>query len=807
MNRRQFHVLLLVTAAALALTHGAQAETLLMPMVDGKLWTPPPDNDAARRRPNIAPMPPPMTLPFRVTSSRVDVRIDENIATTSMEQSFLNMSGRDLEVRVLIPLPSGASINSSALSMNDEMVEGKIYDAQQAQSIYESIVSQRRDPALLRFSGENLYEARVFPIPPNQERKLKFSYTQVLNASAGMYDYRHILSGSQLYEKGIEKFAFECVIRSKTPLGPIYSPSHQVAVTRPDDKTASIKLSGVNMSSDRDFRLYYAPSANDVAMRVIAHRNSDTDEGYFMLIARADDQLQKTRVITKEVVFVADTSGSMRGEKIKQTQSALKFCIDSLADGDRFNLITFATDVQALSPNKLLPATKENKAKAVRAIDQIEASGGTNIDGAMQAALGSDFSDSADCARMIVFMTDGLPTVGVTDAAAILKDVETGNQKHKARIFNFGVGNDVNTHLLDKVALNFDGVSTYVSPREDIEVKVSDFYSKIKHPVMTQVSFDFGTDSGVNSVYPKRIPALYRGSELMLLGRFKGKGPGQITLTGNVGGEQRSISLKVEWPSRDLDNSYLPRVWAMRKIGHLLEDLRLFGQNQEMIREVVELAQRHGIVTPYTSQLVLEPGMRPGTDGVGGWGGGAGRGIPNAPMSAAEALGRQDASKKNAEAGAFSAGRNAREARSGDMATSLADFERTMKTAIAAPVESAFASNEQKKEKAEKRRRLAEGMMADGKMGVNAKNLDEAGEAIEQAEAQLIKNVGARTFYLRGGIWVDATAKANAKLTNLKLFSKEYFEMLKTDSTLGPVLALGNRIIVVVKDTTYQIEE
>jgi len=205
-----------VLAAVLALAAGsARAEALFMPIVNDKVVSfppPPPAPPVDRFRP--LPPPVPNALPFRITSSKVDVRIDENIATTSMEQSFLNQSGRDLEVRVMIPLPAGAAINNSSLSMNDQMVEGRLYDAQQAQSIYESIVMQRRDPALLRFAGENLYEARIFPVPPNQERRLKFSYTQVLSPNGGLYDYKHILAGSQLYQGGIEKFTFDCTIRS-----------------------------------------------------------------------------------------------------------------------------------------------------------------------------------------------------------------------------------------------------------------------------------------------------------------------------------------------------------------------------------------------------------------------------------------------------------------------------------------------------------------------------------------------------------------------------------------------------------------
>ncbi|MCY3022709.1 MAG: VWA domain-containing protein [Planctomycetota bacterium] len=840
---------LLLSIAVFGVSGALRAEALFVPIVNGKVANihppviPPPPDD--RVRPIVRPVPVPNALPFRITSSRVDVRIDDTVATTSLEQSFLNLSGRDLEVRVMIPLPAGAAINNSALSMNDQMVEGKLYDAQQAQSIYESIVMQRRDPALLRFAGENLYEARVFPIPPNQERRLKFSYTQMLSPSGGLYDYRHILAGSQLYQGGIEKFNLECVVRSKARLGPVYSPSHQVAVQRPNENTAVIKLSGANLSSDSDFRLYYSPSTEDVALRMVAHRNGDTDDGYFMLIGRVDEQLEKARILSKDIVFVFDTSGSMQGEKIEQAKKALRFCLNSLNENDRFNLITFSTDVQGLSSDKLLDANKANIAKALSAVDQIEATGGTNMDGALRAALGSDFAPGSTRAKMIVFMTDGLPTVGVTDPQAILQEVQAGNQKNKVRIFNFGVGNDVNTHLLDKVAQDADGVSSYVSPREDLEIKVSDFASKIRHPVMTDVTFDFG-GAGANSIYPKRMPALYRGGEIAVLGRYKGAGPGEVTLNGSVAGEPRKIAMKVTWPSRDLDNSYLPRVWAMRKIGYLIEDVRLHGQNQEMIREIVDLAQRHGIVTPYTSQLVLEPGMenggwgrRPMPVAGGRWRGGVEdrdgmsfKGGPPAAQAPMEALRREAEGRKKAQEATSVAAQAAQTETKGDMANALANFEKDLKEAkpanelaMNAPADAPGSAGKDKValDRAEKQRQFGEALKANravsaafgpsapaktgGLGGGGAVGADEVGKAVQEAQAQTIKQVGDRTFYNRGGVWVDSTAKPDAKPVEVKTFSKEYFELLKTDPTLNQVFALGGSILVMVKDALYQINQ
>jgi Ca-activated chloride channel family protein len=828
-TKRGLLVLVLITAMAAFITERASAQTVLMPVINGEVFVP--DHATRQIRPFVQ-----QVLPFRVTSSKVHVRIEDNVANTTMEQTFLNQSSQNMEVRVLIPLPAGAAISSSALSMNDQMVEGKLYNSQEAQTIYESIVTRQRDPALLHFVGDNLYEARVFPIPPNQEKRLKFAYTQVLNQDGGLYDFRHILAGSQLYEKGVEQFDLDVQIHSKNTIGPIYSPSHKVSVERPDDKSATIKLTSANLTTDRDFRLFFAPSAGDVALRLVTHRGADNEDGYFMLLGRVDSQLETSKVIPKEIVFVLDISGSMQGEKMEQAQNAIKFCLNSLNERDRFNFISFSTDVTVFS-NKMLQATKENVKKAVAHVDQLEATGGTNIDGAMRAAFANDFSEGSGAARMIVFMTDGLPTVGVTDPDSILETVQGYSKKNKVRFFNFGVGHDVNTRFMDKLANENDGVTAYVEPKEDIEVKVSDFFNKIRHPYMTEVALDFGSESKANSIYPKKIPALYRGAEIMMLGRYKGSGPGKITLTGQVAGETRTINVDVNWPEHEVDNPYLPRVWAMRKVGHLMEDLRLHGDNPEIIHELVALAQRHGIVTPYTSQLVVEPGMEHGVPPRpilrGGefeaqdrrWRDGAMNNM--APKAPAEALRMNMDAEKKAEESAKRVQSVAGQTESGDMATALASMERSLKEADAAKPEAAPATvqvaqsaagkdakDKQLAERREALRQLGAAFKADDKAGqfagggANGLAADEQlGLMVESAQDLLVKHVGERTFYNRGGVWIDSAAKSDAKPVSVKAFSKEYFDLLKADSTLGAVLALGGKIVVISHDKMYQIEE
>ncbi|MCX7804113.1 MAG: VWA domain-containing protein [Planctomycetota bacterium] len=766
--------LAMLAGSVLLLARGAFAETILVPVnwkptpvpvpVPQPQPEPPIIIDPPRPRPPrpIPPPPPPnfRGLPFHIAETRVEVRIEENVATTTFEQAVRNDSGQVLEVQLMIPLPPGAMINKAALSMGDSMIEGRVLDEAQARSIYESYVRRMRDPLLLRMAGNNVYEARIFPFNPGETRTFRFAYDEVLPPASGLYQYRHVLAGTQMYKDGADKFSLNVIVRSRQAMGSVYSPSHAVKIERPDEKTAVVKFTAEKFKSDRDFQLFFAPSKEDVTLRMLCHRSGDED-GYFLLLGRPDDRADKAKPLPKDIVFVLDTSGSMAGDKMEQAKSGFKFCIRQLNPNDRFNLIPFSTDVRPISPN-LLPAARENVEKAVKAVEELEATGGTNIAEAITTALANDFSTDPGRARLIIFMTDGLPTTGITDMSQILKDVRITNTK-KVRIFAFGVGHDVNTHLLDRMSGEWDGTTAYIAPKEDIEVKVSDFYAKIKNPVMTDIEFDFG-GAQVHSLYPKKVPALFKGSEVLMFGRYKGPWKGEVIVRGMIGGERREFRIPADFKAHEGANDFLPRVWAMRKIGHLLEEIRLSGRNQELVAEVVELSRRHGIVTEFTSFLVEEPraapvfGMEQGID-------------DRSRRMAGERLAAADAAQK------------------GENAVAKASLEKELKDAAAPPAASFGAGGG-----AAGRYRGADGKAAETR-------------ELERLAAETVRHVGKRTFYLKGGIWCDSGIKAGMQPKTVKNFSDEYFEILKKHSDLGAVLALGGKIIVVIDGVAYQFED
>ncbi|MFQ5824741.1 MAG: VIT domain-containing protein [bacterium] len=544
---------------------------------------------------------PPPGVNISVKYHHVTVDINDQIVHTEIDQVFLNDTDIDsVEGIYIFPLPKDASFSSFSMFVDGEELTAKIYDADSARVIYESIVRRNLDPALLEYVGRGLFQARVYPILAKGEKRIKISYSELLNYDSDIYRYLYPLSTEKFSSKPLEDVSVNVTLASSNPIKTIYSPSHPIVVQKSDDYNATITYTEENVKPDRDFILYYTVSSDDIGMNVMAYNDSGED-GFYIFMAAPKLEIEETEVVKKRMLFVLDRSGSMSGEKILQAKEALRFCVNNLNTDDLFNMIDFSSDVRQFKTNPVA-ANSTNIQEALSYIDRFTASGGTNINDALLTALSELKQDSFS--NMIIFLTDGQPTVGETDNETIRQNVKNANT-YKARLFVFGVGFDVNTHLLDNLSLDNHGVSTYVRPDENIEVAVSSFFNKISNPVLTNISLDY-ENIAVHDYFPKELPDLFKGSQLIEFGRYSNSGNTTITLSGDVNGTVQSFQHNTEFPAENLDNEFIPRLWATRKVGYLLNEIRLNGETQELIDEIVALGKRYGIITPYTSFLILE---------------------------------------------------------------------------------------------------------------------------------------------------------------------------------------------------------
>lgn len=541
--------------------------------------------------------------PLAMLNHQVKITIDDQVATTRVEQTFRNHTDRQLEATYIFPVPREASVRRFSMWVNGKEMAGELMEATQARKIYTDIVQRTQDPGLLEYMDHNLFRVRVFPIPPHGEQKLSLSYTSVVPSDHDLISYTYPLKTDGKALETLEKFSITLELKSQHPIQNIYSPTHAIAVTRPSDKQAHILFEKNQAVLDRDFQLYYTAESKDVGLTTITHRPNSEKDGYFMLLVSPRAELAKEQQVPRDVVFVLDTSGSMRGQRIVQARNALKFCLTNLNSQDRFAVINFATTVNKYT-DQLLPASSEQIDQARKWVDNLEATGGTAINEALSAALEMRPADSGRTFTL-VFFTDGRPTIGETDTGKILKNVITKNSAN-TRIFTFGVGNDVNASMLDQMAEASRAVSTYVRETETIEDKVSSLYKKISHPVLTGLKLVIDPAIKLSEVYPPHLPDLFHGTQLVVLGRYNGDGEAKVRLTGNVGKEQRDYVYSMNFAKKTGDDkNFVEDLWARRKVGYMLDQIRISGESKELVDEVVALAKRYGITTPYTSYLIV----------------------------------------------------------------------------------------------------------------------------------------------------------------------------------------------------------
>ena len=537
--------------------------------------------------------------PLSVKYHRVTVDIVDQVAKTSIDQVFVNHFPRDIEGTYIFPVPEGASVSDFAMFIGGERVKGEILDSREARRIYEDIVRRMKDPGLLEYMGRHLFRARVYPIPANGEKRVQISYTEVLKAENGLVKYLYPLDTERFSRDPLADVGISVRVESQVPIVNVYSPSHKVSVRREGEGQARVGFEDRNVRPDKDFLLYYSLSKDTVGMSFL---NWEGPHGrFFMLLASPRYAAPGERVVAKNVVLVLDSSGSMSRAKIGQARQAARFILNHLDRRDEFTLIDFDDGVTAFSDG-LLPATAENVGRALKFVDAVEDSGGTNINDALLGALGR--MRDGERPGYVLFLTDGLPTVGVTETAGILRNLERAGEK-RARIFVFGVGNDVNTELLDRIAADHRGASVYVGETEDLEVALSGFYEKISSPILADLAVEL---SGIETsqVYPRTLPDLFKGSQLVLVGKYSGDGPAGVVLTGQAGRESKRFVLEPRPLTGSDRSSFLPRLWATRRIGYLLEEIRLQGPDKELADEVRRLGLKYGIVTPFTSFLVTE---------------------------------------------------------------------------------------------------------------------------------------------------------------------------------------------------------
>ncbi len=735
--------------------------------------------------------------PLILVKQIVDFKIEDQIAETMVEQVFYNHSDRPLEATYIFPVPKGASVNKFTMWVDGKETKGELLEADKAREIYTSIVRRIQDPGLLEYMENNLLRMRVFPVPARGNQRVSVSYTSVVPKEGDLMEFVFPLKGEMRSNQVAQEFSLSGTIKSQHGIANTYSPTHDINTQRKSDKEVSLSLNKAGLMGDKDFQLFYSFSDKAVGMSMLTHRPIASEEGYFSLMINPSMKGNKAKPMPRDFVFVMDTSGSMRGPKMDQAKKALKYCINSLGENDHFSMLNFATSI-SLFRDEFVPANEEFKNIGRKWIEGLDSTGGTAIRDALLAALEIRGND-ASRPFVIVFFTDGMPTIGETNPEKITRDV-LAKIKPNTRIFTFGVGDDVNATMLDMLAEKTKAATTYVRPAEDIEIKSSAMVSKISNPVLVNLSLTFSPDIQVLDIYPTSLPDIFEGSQLMVFGKYKGKGGSAIKLRGDLANEKKEFVYEYNFPEKTSDSkSFVEQLWARRKVGFLLDQIRANGEKGELVDEVTKLAKKYGITTPYTSYLVVPdhvsyPIHRPVP------------GYPTPKLPVPFGLLPSSGGDENRKVLEFARENQSRPGQLAEGRATAAEKAFEFAGIAGAPgaeqLKKAMDAKGDLDRAKDALRRRDQNAVQGGKMGVDLSVQNQNFRDQITVSETAIKQISGRSMIEVGGVWIDEGFQKSMPTMVIQAQSDAYFRLLEKQPQLRKLFGLGNYLIWVTPGNT-----
>jgi Ca-activated chloride channel family protein len=689
-------------------------------------------------------------------SSNVRVDLVDRVLRYEITETFINRGSRIGEADFMFPLPKGAAFQDLKLSINGEMVAGETMNADRARQIYEEIVRRQRDPALLEWMGYGLLRARIFPIAPGEEKKVvvRFQTVAPREGDALRVDYFRGMRTNQreMNQEPEGRTSFVLTYPNDAMYGTAYSPTHSIFEQRYGSES-----SGDN-EGDRSFvsnsrrsvrRVEVRDARGEVTLLIPIRRSTSAAISFlanapgngdgFALITLSPPAV-RPRAVPRDLTFVIDVSGSMGGQKMEQARAAGKQILRTLSPIDRFRLIDFSSDVRTFR-NDFAVATAENLRAAERYLDQLDAEGSTNISGALDEALSAPVQSGR--LPIVLFLTDGQPTVGERDASVIASNV--AKQRGARRLFTFGVGSDLNVSMIEQIALEGRGTASFVRPEESVERSVGIVASRLTSPIVTDVRV---RADGVRllKMHPSGPVDIFAGEDLVILARYDGSGSAVLRFDGQTTSGPVSWTTRVTFPDRSRENPFVARLWATQRVGYLSAEKRKHGGSQEIDNEIRDLGERFGIPTEFSSYLVVEPGMNPVRL----------RGASSVQMNGAVTTGAAAAAAPASPSGLFEAAKSAAQQRS---ATNLSAAD------------------------------AAIGMGDSGGLG----------------RRDHLKRAGNVTFVLRDSVWTDVRYKKTSTMLRVKPFSEAYFKLIEILPDLREPFSVGERVIVAGRSMAIEL--
>ncbi|MFL5582111.1 MAG: VIT domain-containing protein [Gemmatimonadaceae bacterium] len=713
----------------------------------------------------------------------VRAELADRVVRYEVTERFVNRGSGIAEADYLFPLPRNGAFQDLKLEIDGELVSGETLNADEARRVYEDIVRRQRDPALVEWMGHGLLRTRIFPIQPGQERRVVVRFHVVPEREGGSLrvDWFRGSAPQPRVPQGrptpMEDRAGDdrdddperprssfTLLYPGDQYGRPYSPTHELTVR---DDTRGRRRVEVRGDAKDVTVLLPVRLSDQPAVSVLPHAPGG-EPGFALVTLTPPTEAARRRSIPRDVTLVLDVSGSMSGRKLEQAKAAGKQLLATLSPADRFRIVDFSTDVRSFRDG-WARATAANVRAARQYLDDLEAQGSTNIEGALRAALQPGrLADDEEYVQdrleepramsrvpFVLFVTDGEPTVGARSPEALARIA--AERRGGARLFTFGVGSDVSVPLVERLALEGRGTAHFVRPEESVERVLAVVASRITSPVVTDLTVRAEGPARLRQILPAGPIDLFAGQDLVLLARYTGSGDVRIRFEGRVGDEPVVWTSTARLPERDRGNAFVARLWATQRVGWLSAEKRKNGGSPEIDDEIRLLGERFGIPTEFTSYFVKEPGM-----------------------VAADVV-------------------SPRGRRIGEGAVQLQGVVTTSASANAATPPPAAPSAREREFSAAKD---AAGQRAATSLAA----VDSAAAAsLGDAGGARTRRAGGRVFVKRGEVWTDAAHKDSTRIIKVKAFSAAYFALLEIAPALREPLALGERVLVAGSGVSVEV--
>lgn len=544
----------------------------------------------------------PSTLP--VSAIQIKLKIVGQVAIVRVEHQFRNNTDENLEGTYYFPVPEGASLLEFAVFDGEERRVGRVKEKEEARRAYTQASTQGEDPAILEMTKQGWFQSHIYPIPPHSDKRVEIIYSQILSAKDGVIGFDYPLGqGYKKLKVPVGNVDIELDLSATSAINNAFSTTHPIDFNFDGERHITGKLRTVGGGEAENFHLQYALAEADVSLSLLTYRKKGED-GHFLMMLSPKVDFDKRRVSSKDVIFVIDVSGSMEGEKLQQAKEALRFGLkQTLKESDRFNIVAFESKIRPMSPQMLF-ATPVGISQALDFVNSLKAEGGTNINDSLVAAM--QMFEANGRPHNLVFLTDGEPSDSVKNPQEIAANVKAANQQ-RAHLFAFGVGNNTNNLLLEKLASENRGVDAKISNTNELNRTISSFFAKVAQPVLSDLHVDFG-QLQAERTQPAELPDLYTRGQIKIFGRYRNaedlRGVA-IALTGSMNEQTQRFDFNgLDFPLENSDNEFLAKLWANERVTALLAQIRLQGEKAELKDEVISLAREFNLVTPYTSMYI-----------------------------------------------------------------------------------------------------------------------------------------------------------------------------------------------------------